>query len=151
MKDKISSKLTTKWKEIEHTADVGIIAYGKSMEELFENAAFGMLHISYGNLSIDANLSLKIDIDEPDETHLLVAWLSELNYLTLNNDFLTHTIKELQLTQTENNCRLQAEISGTQAGNFLDFFNTEIKAVTYHKLKIVKKKDHYECQVIFDI
>ena len=140
-----------RFKEIEHTADVGIVAYGKTMEELFENAACGMLYISYGNLSIDANLSLKIDIEEPDETHLLVAWLSELNYLTLTNDFLTHTIKDIKLDKSENSCRLQAEISGTQAGTFLDFFNTEIKAVTYHNLKIEKKKNHFECQVIFDI
>ena len=82
---------------------------------------------------------------------IIVAWLSELNYLTLTNDFLTHTIKDIKLTKSESNCRLQAEISGTQAGTFLDFFNTEIKAVTYHNLKIVKKKDHFECQVIFDI
>jgi SHS2 domain-containing protein len=143
--------LTTKWKEIEHTADVGIIAYGKTMEELFENAAFGMLFISYGNLSIKSNFTLKIDIEEPDETHLLVAWLSELNYLTLTNDFLTHSINDLKITQSKESWRLQVEISGTQAGTFLDFFNTEIKAVTYHKLKIVKKKNHFECQVIFDI
>jgi SHS2 domain-containing protein len=140
-----------RFKEIEHTADVGIIAYGKTMEELFENAACGMLYISYGNLSIDANLSLKIDIEEPDETHLLVAWLSEINYLTLTNDFLTHNIKGMKITHSEKSARLEAEISGTQAGTFLDFFNTEIKAVTYHKLKIKKKKDQYECQVIFDI
>ena len=151
MKSKRYSKLTTKWKEIDHTADVGIIAYGKTLEELFENAARGMLSISYSNLSIDANITLKIDIDEPDETHLLVAWLSELNYLTLTNDFLTHTIKNLEITQSEKSWRLQAEINGTQAGTFLDFFNTEIKAVTYHKLKIEKKKNQYECQVIFDI
>ena len=140
-----------RFKEIDHTADVGIVAYGETLEKLFENAACGMLYISYGNLSIDANLSLKIDIEEPDETHLLVAWLSELNYLTLTNDFLTHTIKDIKLTKSEDSCRLQAEISGTQAGTFLDFFNTEIKAVTYNNLKIVKKKDHFECQVIFDI
>ena len=151
MKSKKFSKLTTKWKEIDHTADVGIIAYGKTFEELFENAACGMLSISYGNLSIDANITLKIDIDEPDETHLLVAWLSELNYLTLTNDFLTHTIKNMEITQSEKSWRLQADINGTQAGTFLDFYNTEIKAVTYHKLKIEKKKDRYECQVIFDI
>lgn len=140
-----------RFKEIDHTADVGIVAYGKTLEELFENAACGMLYISYGNLSIDANLSLKIDIEEPDETHLLVAWLSELNYLTLTNDFLVHSIKDIRITKSENNCMLQAEICGTQAGIFLDFFNTEIKAVTYHNLKIEKKKDHYECRVIFDI
>jgi SHS2 domain-containing protein len=151
MQSKKNSKLTTKWKEIEHTADVGIIAYGKTLEELFENAAFGMLSISYGNLSIKSNFSLKIDIEEPDETHLLVAWLSELNYLTLTNDFLTHSINDLKITQSKESWRLQVEISGTQAGTFLDFFNTEIKAVTYHKLKIQKKKNHFECQVIFDI
>lgn len=140
-----------KFKEIEHTADVGIKAYGKTLEELFENAAFGMLYISYGNLSINANFSLKIDIEEPDETHLLVSWLSEINYLTVTNDFLTHTITNLKITPSENSWQLVAEINGTQAGTFLDFFNTEIKAVTYHKLKIEKKKDHYECRVIFDI
>ena len=143
--------MKTKWKEIEHTADVGIVAYGKTLEELFENAACGMLYISYGNLSIDASVSLKVDIEEPDETHLLVAWLSELNYLTLTNDFLVHSIKDINISQSEDNCRLLAEITGTQAGTFLDFFNTEIKAVTYHKLKIEQKRDHLECQVIFDI
>jgi len=151
MESKNNTNLNKKWKEIEHTADVGIVAYGKNLEELFENAARGMLYISYGNLSIRANLSLSIDIEEPDETHLLVAWLSELNYLTLTNDFLTHIINNIKITFSENCCKLQAEISGTQAGTFLDFFNTEIKAVTYHNLKIEKKNDLYQCQVIFDI
>lgn len=151
MKSNKKSKLTTGWKEIEHTADVGIVAYGKTLEELFENAACGMLYISYGNLSIDANFLLKVDIEEPDETHLLVAWLSEINYLTLTNDFLVHSIKDIKIKTAKNKCSLQADITGTQAATFLEFFNTEIKAVTYHNLKIEKIKGHYKCQVIFDI
>ena len=145
------SKLTNKWKEIEHTADVGIIAYGESFEEMFKNAAYGMLNISYGNLSIDSDLSLKVFVEENNEFNLLVSWLSEINYLTVVNDFIAHEIKSIQIEHTPELWKLNAELNGTQAANFLDFFNTEIKAVTYHQLKIEKKKGHYECQVIFDI
>ncbi len=42
-------KKKIKFKEIDHTADVGIIAYGESMEEMFENAAYGMLNIQERN------------------------------------------------------------------------------------------------------
>ncbi len=140
-----------KFREIEHTADVGIIAYGETLETLFENAAYGMLYISYGNLSIDSNLSLKIELEEPDEYTLLVTWLSEINYLTIGNDFMIHKISHINITHSEKIWKLEAVIKGTQAANFLDFFNTEIKAVTYHQLKIKETKNGFECQVIFDI
>jgi len=55
MDSKNKSDLKNRFKEIEHTADIGIIAYGKTLEELFENAACGMLYISFGNLSINEN------------------------------------------------------------------------------------------------
>lgn len=140
-----------RFKEIDHTADVGIVAYGESMEEMFVNAAYGMLHISYGNLSIDKDLSLKILVEEPDEYHLLVSWLTEINYLTLTQDFLIHEIKPFRILKSTYSLKMETEVTGIQAATFLDFYNREIKAVTYHQLKIEKKPTGFECQVIFDI
>ncbi len=140
-----------KFKEIDHTADVGIVAFGESLEEMFENAAYGMLLISYSNLSIDSDLSLKLYAEEPDEYYLLVAWLSEINYLITGQDFLTLKINKIQIKKKDDCLQLEAEIKGTQASTFPDFFNTEIKAVTYHQLKIERQETGYECKVFFDI
>ena len=44
------SLLSERFEVFEHTADVGIIAYGKTLSEAFENAALGMFDIILSNV-----------------------------------------------------------------------------------------------------
>ena len=66
---------------IDHTADVGVKAYGKSLPEAFENAAKGMFDIITDSSEIESIGQFDINLEAPNIEQLLVDWLSELLYL----------------------------------------------------------------------
>jgi SHS2 domain-containing protein len=140
-----------KYHEIEHTADAGIYASGNCLSEVFANAAFGMRNILYGNIEVVKKQKLKIELIEFTLEDLLVCWLSELNYHLCVESFLVSTIEALEIDLKDGKHILNAQLSGDYSKNYIDHLNTEIKAVTYHHLKLEKTGGKYVAQVIFDI
>ena len=133
---------------IDHTADIGIEAYGKDLKELFRNAAFGMFDLMVELKGVGVNKKVAIKLKAPDKEELLVSWLSELLYCfagpskVLLKDFM---IKKLEEKSVE------AEVSGEQLDLSRHQIKMEIKGVTYHQLKIERRNSRWQCRVIFDI
>jgi len=133
---------------LEHTADLKIRAYGKTKEEVFVNMAYGMFYNICGGRwpekKSSQKISQEIKVDSSDLEALLVDFLSELNYLAdLNNA----VFDEIKIKILENR-KLEGKISGVK----VEGFNLEIKAVTYHQLKIEKTREGiWLAEVIFDI
>ncbi len=134
------------YKIIEHTADVGIEAYGKNLEEAFENAAKGMFAIITDGSKIDCKVKKKIELEKgDDEELLLVDWLSELLYI--------HDVENLVFGEFE--VKLNDRLIGYACGEKYDRqkhgYGVEIKAVTYHMLEIKRNKKGVTIKVLFDI
>ena len=135
---------------LEHTADIGIAAYGKNKREVFISAAKGMFEIIAGeNKNLKENFYDKIKLEADNLEGLLFAWLNELLYigetrLVILNKF---QIKELSDYQ------IKAEVGGTKINPPSIKIEKEIKAVTYHRLEIKKDEESglWRAQVIFDI
>ncbi len=135
---------------IDHTADIGIVAYGKTKREVFINAAKGMFEIIAGeNRDLKENFYAKIKLEAKSLEDLLIAWLNELLYisevkLVILNKFI---IKELSDGQ------IKAEVGGTKINHLSIRIKREVKAVTYHRLEIKKDEESglWSAQVIFDI
>jgi SHS2 domain-containing protein len=70
----------TPFEVIEHTADVGIIAYGSTLEDLFENAARGMFSLMAELGTVRAREERQLAVSAEDWEGLMAAWLSELLY-----------------------------------------------------------------------
>ena len=67
---------------LEHTADIGIAAYGKTKREVFINVAKGMFEIIAGkNKNLKENFYDKIKLEADNLEGLLFAWLNELLYI----------------------------------------------------------------------
>jgi len=139
------------FKEIEHTADVGICASGPSLPGLFASALYGMYSVMLGDTDIVENDILNLDLKEDSLEELLNSWLSEINYLALVKKFFVHAIPEMQITESDNGYHLKAKLSGDLNPKYDQYFQTEIKAITYHQLKIEKSPQGYTAQIIFDI
>jgi SHS2 domain-containing protein len=135
---------------LEHTADIGIAAYGKTKREVFINAAKGMFEIiAGGNKTLKKNFYDKIKLEADNPEGLLFAWLNELLYigetrLVILNKF---QIKELSDFQ------IKAEVEGMKINPPSVKIEKEIKAVTYHRLEIKKVEESglWRAQIIFDI
>jgi SHS2 domain-containing protein len=130
---------------IEHTADVGVKAYGKTVAEAFEHVAEGMFDIITDESTIDPVGQYDIRLEAPDLEQLLVDWLSQLLFL---NDAQNLVFGKFQVTLTGN--RLSAQVFGEKYDTKKHRMGAEIKAVTYHILQ-VSEKDPIFAQVLFDI
>jgi len=136
-----------KYNLIDHTADIGIKAYGKSLSEAFENAAKGMFDIITDNSDIDSVGQYDIELSADDLEQLLVDFLSELLYLNSAKSLVFGFFK---VDFDEKQKKLNAKIFGEKFDFSKHKIGTEIKAVTYHMLEI-KKNKKYSLQVLFDI
>ncbi len=132
---------------VDHTADIAMRAYGSTLKELFQNAALGMFNILADLEGIKSSTEIAIKVDGIDKEELLIAWLEELlyNFYTKNIIFSEFNITEL--TDTD----LAAKVKGRFVGENKNRLKSEIKAATRHELKIGKKDDQYETQIVFDV
>lgn len=131
---------------IDHTADVGIIAHGASVNQAFANAARGLFSIITNLDDIEEALHRDIEVTAPDQESLLVAWLNELIYLFDTENIIFNRFDITRLTNTQ----LKARIYGEKVDSSRHELKTGVKAATYHMLK-VKKNNGYQAQVLFDI
>ncbi|RLF28277.1 MAG: archease [Thermoplasmata archaeon] len=132
---------------IEHTADVGIKAYGETLSEAFENAAKGMFDIITDSSEVESIGQYDIELDAEDLEQLLVDWLSELLFLNTSQNLVFGFFK---VTVDDKRNHLSAHVFGEKYNTSKHRIGAEIKAVTYHMLKVRNKKP-YEVQVLFDI
>ena len=131
---------------IDHTADVGIIAYGSDLKEAFANSAYGMFSLIAYLDSVKENVIRKVNVEATDQEALLVDWLNELLYLF---DVEHIIFKRFDITVLSQN-RLQAKVYGEKIDKSRHRLKTGVKAATYHMLKIEKNKG-VRIQFILDI
>lgn len=133
-----------KYEFIEHPADIKMLAYGKNLPELFINAALGMMECLFGKKIFDKKVIGKeqIVLRADDIESLMVDWLSHLLYLSATeySVYVEYDIKKLD------NYNIFAEI-GFYEAQAID----NIKAATYHELKIEDIKGVWRATVVFDI
>ena len=131
---------------LDHTADVGIIAYGADMKQAFANAGRALFSLITELDDVEEVLHRDAELTATDEESLLVEWLNELIY-----QFDTEGIifKRFDISQLDNT-RLKARGYGEKVDKSKHRLKVEVKAATYHMLK-VEKNDGCQVQVLFDI
>ncbi len=132
---------------IEHTADIGVKAYGKSLSEAFANAAKAMFDIITDNSEIESVGEYEIQLKADDLEQLLVDWLGELLFLNAAKNLVFNFFNVIL---DDKKFRLTAHVFGEKFDISKHKIGVEIKAVTYHILE-VRNKRPYHVQVLFDI
>jgi len=135
-----------KFEILNHTADIRGRIYGRNMEELFVNASellyFLMSPEFYGEKEVVAKVELSGDTSE----ELLVKFLNELIYYAEvkkgSGRFYALTIKK-----KEEKFYLDCEMAYRKIKRMA----REIKAATYHNLRIKKEKGVLTASLIFDV
>jgi len=132
---------------IDHTADIGIRAFGKTLEELFRNAAVGMFELMAELDNVDPTEGKTIALTSETLEDLYLFWHQELLFRAsvdhmLYKEFLFDTLTERSL---------KARIRGEGIHFEKHRLKKEVKAVTYHELKVQKTEAGWVGEVIFDI
>lgn len=132
---------------LEHTADMGIKAEGESLAAVFRQAALGLQQIMTSCTDIQAQQEILVEVRAQDREELLVNWLSEVIFLLETRQLLPAEF----VIDSISDCRLQARVQG----EFLDaerhFLEREIKAVTYHQIRVERVAGGWRAQVFVDL
>ena len=131
---------------LDHTADVGIIAYGADISQAFANAARGLFSLITELDDVEEALYRDIELTATDKESLLVGWLNELVYRFDTEGII---FKRFDISQLDNT-RLKARGYGEKADSSRHTLKREVKAATYHMLE-VDKNNGCRVQVLFDI
>ena len=132
---------------IDISGDAGIRAFGSDLSELFANAAKGMYSLITDSECITPQKSLEIKTESNSHEGLLVSWLNELVFHFDTYGFIGKEVHIHELHDT----LIRATVTGEDFDPEKHGRGLLIKAATYHKLRIERKEDHWEADVIFDI
>jgi SHS2 domain-containing protein len=133
-----------KYEFIEHTADIGIKAYGDTLEESFANAALGMFNVMTEVSKVEPVGEYDVKVESDNLEDLLVDWLGELLFLHETQDVLLSEfevkIEDLSLT---------AKVRGETLDRKKHELKDDVKAITYHMLEVNKEGGYLK--VLLDI
>ena len=133
-----------KFKFLEHTADIKFQAFGKSLEEVFENSALAMFEAMYKG-KVENKIKKKIKVKGNDLEGLLYNFLEELLFLFDSEGFFLSGVESLEIKDN----KLKAEIVGDKAENYK--IHIDVKAITYNEMFVKKEKEKWVTQVVVDV
>ncbi|HPY75282.1 MAG: archease [Planctomycetes bacterium] len=147
--------MTNKWNQsmsyklLDHTADIGLHVSADSMEKIFQEAAIGMLSIAVSGITENETIEEKVIIECTADNweELLREWLSEINYYLSVHQKIFIQFHILELSETH--CIIEAH--GKKLEEEKHCYHCEIKAVTYHLLKIWNEQGNWQAQIYFDL
>ena len=142
-------RLMSPFAVFEHTADVGLRIEADSLEELFVEAARGLFALVLENpAAIERREELTIELEAEDRAGLFVDWLRELIFRFETEHLL---VAEFAVELFDDDRRLRAHCRGEPADWSRHLPGNELKAVTYHGLRVEQTAKGWEAEVIFDI
>ncbi|MFP3233728.1 MAG: archease [Sulfolobaceae archaeon] len=137
-----------KYEFFDHTADVGIKAYGRDLNEAFENAALAVFEVMTDTSKVEPKESREIEIDGMDLENLLYRWIESL-LVYYDSELLLFGKFKVKIDLE--NLRLNAIAWGEKFDPDKHERRTVVKAVTYHEMSILKTNNGYELTFVVDI
>lgn len=129
------------------SGDVGIMAFGESLEELFVNAASGMYNLITDTEAVERKRDMDVEVKSHSLEGLLVSWLNELIFQFDTYGFIGRDINIREFSENE----IKATLTGEEFDESRHDKRLLIKAATYHQLKIERVGEEWKAEIIFDI
>lgn len=124
----------------EHTADIGIEVEAPDLAQAFAEAAYGLTEvITGGRLARPRKTPAEgaVSLMAEDVESLLVRWLSELLFLFEMEGFIVGAAA-IRIDEKEGDWDLKGELKGEPYDPQVHGYGSEVKAITYHCLKVVQ-------------
>jgi SHS2 domain-containing protein len=132
---------------LNHTADIGIEVWGNTKKEALAASVEAMFDLIAESDSVTAREEKKITVSGVDTADMLINLLREALYLFHGDAWLCKTCEILEMAEENITARLHGESYDAKKHQL----KMEIKAVTYHTLKIEKRDYGWRARVIFDV
>jgi SHS2 domain-containing protein len=139
--------VTLPYKTFNHTADLGVEISGADPHQLFAHAGTTLFHLISGGGAVEESAALPVTVEGSGYEDLMMNWLRELLYLHQVKGYLlaTFTIHEMD------DSHLRATVGGERFDAHRHALLREIKAVTYHQLRVKREQAGWTARIVFDI
>ena len=134
----------------ETTADLGVEATGKSLEEAFKEGAKGLYNIMVDIDKVDKRESAEFEVEGESLEELLYNFLNELLFYT-DVDNLVFSDFDIKIEKDDNNYKLRCTAYGEKIDKEKHNIKEEVKAVTYRKMEIKQEDDGWKIRYIVDL
>jgi SHS2 domain-containing protein len=130
---------------LDHMTDALIEAYGSTIDEAFENSAYGLVNTMFDLSNVSADLQVKIEANGHDLYSLFYDWLEKVMLIVLTENLILSYFR-VKISHNGNMEDGGAYFLCSKArGEHLDLkkhnFKVEVKAVTYHEMQIEEDKE----------
>ena len=132
---------------LEHTADIGFLARGATLADLFGNATRGFMAIAAETGRVGLCGEWPVRVSAPDLPSLLVDYLSELLYLLDSGRFIACDVRVDAVSATN----IAATLVGEPRALERHPWKLIVKAVTYHGLTVGEREGEWQARVFLDI
>lgn len=131
----------------EHTADLGLRVNAPDLPSLFREAAEGLFSVIVAEIPRRAPArEVRIRVEAERMDYLLVDWLHELLFLFETERLLLDGF-DVEIHDT----RLSATARAWTVDDARDSLLHEVKAVTYHRLRVEQTERGWLAEMILDI
>ena len=139
--------MTAGYELVDHTADIGVHAWGHTREEVFELAAEGMFSLICDPMTIGTTQTVDVEVDATQPDLLLAAWLNELLFRFEATRIIFETFEVTELSDT----RLKARVGGEPLDPSRHAVCGGVKAATLHNLSLQPSPGGWDGFVLLDV
>ncbi len=130
-----------------HTGDLALLIRGRDLRELFLNGAMGLFSLITDRRRIRRRLRKEVALSDQARETLLVQWMGELLFLYDARGLLFRSFNIEEITETS----IKASALGEPFDEGRHPLKTQVKAVTYHGIKIEERGGILRALVVLDI
>ena len=139
--------MSTGWELVEHTADIGVRAWGVTPADVFEQAARALFSLVCDPREIDERETIEVLLEAEARDLLLAAWLNELLYIFEVRRLVLSDFEVVELGEQS----LRAKVTGEPLDLHRHVMCGGVKAATLHELSLKPRDGGWEGFVLLDV
>jgi SHS2 domain-containing protein len=143
--------MVSSYKFLEHPADIGIEATGKTLIEAIESASLGLISVMVDTENIDCMEMKHIELEAIDEEALVIKWLNEILFYFDSESFICKNISISNIDSDDNNFKITGSLTGELFSSEKHKFKVHVKAATYHQFELIESGSGVLLRIFFDI
>lgn len=151
VKQEKPDKFAGKFEFLEHTADTYIRAYGTTMQEAYENAALAMFETMTDSDKIAQTQEETIEVEAEDQYALLYNWLEALLVKFETENMLYSKFQISDWKENVESFKFTAKVWGEKFEPKKHPQKVGVKAVTYHRMVVIREPERVILEFILDI
>jgi len=129
------------FEHLAHTADVLVACKGRTLEELFEQAAKAVYEIITDTSSVREDLKIELEEEGIDVENLLYRFIEALLYYTDAEGLVFSRVEVKRIYRPDDAIRLEAYALGEKFDPDRHEHRTIVKAMTYAQMRVSRTPD----------